>query len=396
MLAVSPASLSTYATASGWVKGDAYGDHSDVYFADGLPEIILPRTRDLSDYSDVVLRLIKIFAAIASTDELSLYRNLIESDRDVIRIRAIGTTSDGTTTIKDGVALINGARDMMLAAACSLEKPQPFYPRASNNMQAKNYLRWMQLGLTEHGGLVVSLLSPSIPLAMQQEAHLERKSVKNLGAKRQEALRQIQMILQETKSTEEISTVRQTTRHLVSALKIAQEATQKMAEGNGQAFFETVSHGVSANLCTALAMLVKPFQALEIDSSWAHTKHSDLTEKKIRFSKGDAPLLLKASRLLRYGPFEQNVRLTGFVQRLKQAVQEEGGTATLQVRHNEVTRLVTAALNKFDYKKAIAAHEEKAQIAVIGDLGHVGRQWRLKNSRIEKIIKNKDSFEKKR
>ena len=54
LLAVSPVALSAYARAEGWSKEEAYGDFSDIYVADGLPEIILPRTENLGDYADVV------------------------------------------------------------------------------------------------------------------------------------------------------------------------------------------------------------------------------------------------------------------------------------------------------------------------------------------------------
>ena len=47
--AVSPAALSAYARASGWTKTEEYGDHSDVYAADRMPEIILPRHQSLGD-----------------------------------------------------------------------------------------------------------------------------------------------------------------------------------------------------------------------------------------------------------------------------------------------------------------------------------------------------------
>ena len=62
LLAVSPVALSAYARAEGWSKAEAYGDFSDIYVADGLPEIILPRTENLGDYADVVSTLIGIFA----------------------------------------------------------------------------------------------------------------------------------------------------------------------------------------------------------------------------------------------------------------------------------------------------------------------------------------------
>ena len=88
LLAVSPVALSAYARAEGWSKAEAYGDFSDIYVADGLPEIILPRTENLGDYADVVSTLIGIFARVADVDELTLYRDLVTADRDVIRMRA--------------------------------------------------------------------------------------------------------------------------------------------------------------------------------------------------------------------------------------------------------------------------------------------------------------------
>ena len=87
LLAVSPVALSAYARAEGWSKAEPYGDFSDIYVADGLPEIILPRTENLSDYADVVSTLIGIFARVAAVDELTLYRDLVTADRDVIRMR---------------------------------------------------------------------------------------------------------------------------------------------------------------------------------------------------------------------------------------------------------------------------------------------------------------------
>ena len=67
-------------------------------------------------------------------DELSLYRDLVTADRDVIRVRA-GGKDDGAVALSDGVSLVSGARDMLLAAACSLSNPRPLY-RAGANRRA--------------------------------------------------------------------------------------------------------------------------------------------------------------------------------------------------------------------------------------------------------------------
>ena len=163
--AVSPAALSAYARAAGWSKVETYGDHSDVYSAREQPEIILPRTVRLGDYADVVSRLIGIFANAAETDELSLYRDLVTADRDVIRVRA-AENSDGAVAANDGLDLLRGARDMLLATACSLSNPRPLY-RADSNREAVEHVRRIHLGQTEQGSFAVTLLTPVVAPPMQ-------------------------------------------------------------------------------------------------------------------------------------------------------------------------------------------------------------------------------------
>ena len=147
--------------AEGWSKAEAYGDFSDIYVADGLPEIILPRTENLGDYADVVSTLIGIFARVADVDELTLYRNLVTADRDVIRMRA-ADSDDGTVSMNEGVDFVRGASEIVLAAACSFSNHnRSFAPGA--NREAREYLRQMRLGQTEQGSYVVTLLSPVCP-----------------------------------------------------------------------------------------------------------------------------------------------------------------------------------------------------------------------------------------
>jgi len=82
-----------------------------------MPEVILPRTQRLGDYARIVSQLIKIFAKIAERDELSLYRDLVTADRDVVRVR-ITESDDGSLAVDQAVDLVGGSRDMLLAAAC--------------------------------------------------------------------------------------------------------------------------------------------------------------------------------------------------------------------------------------------------------------------------------------
>ena len=164
---VSPGALSAYARTLGWSKtDDIYGDHSDVYTAAELPEIILPRHQRLGDYASVVWRLIEIFARVAETDELALYRDLVTADRDVIRVRT-AESDNGSVAASAGINLMRGSHDMLLAAACSLRNPQPLY-RAGANKEASKYLSQVRLGQTEQGSFVITLLTPVVPPPIQQ------------------------------------------------------------------------------------------------------------------------------------------------------------------------------------------------------------------------------------
>ena len=334
LLAISPAALSAYARAAGWAKDSVYGDHSDVYVAEGLPEIILPRTQRLGDYAHVVSRLIEIFAMAAETDELSLYRDLVTADRDVIRVRA-AESDDGSVAMSDGIDLMRGASDMLLAAACSLQNPQPLY-RAGANRDARNYLDQMRLGQTEQGSFVVTLLSPVVPPPMQPTFDSDW-------------------------APDNAPVERRITQRLAEALDAARQATERAVGGDANAFPEAVSHGVSANLCEALVTLIEPFPTLDVSLVWARTHPMKPARKVVRFAGGDAPILREAARSFRDQEPQPDVRLFGVVQRLKRDEHELDGTITLRAYvDGQQTRSVTAVLNQSDYSRAIAAHRDRA------------------------------------
>lgn len=360
LLSVSPAALSSYARTAGWAKDGTYGDHSDVYVGGELPELILPRTQRLGDYANVVSQLIEIFAKAAETDELSLYRDLVTADRDVIRVRAAGG-NDGAVSMSDGVDLIQGASDMLLAAACSLENPKPLY-RAGANKEASEYLRQMRLGQTEQGSFVVTLLTPVVPPPMQS----------TFGP---------------NWAPDNDSLERRMTKRLAQALEASRQATERIVGGDANAFLEVVTRGVSANLCEALVTLIEPFPALDISLVWARTHPMKPTRKVVRFARDDAPILREAARSFRDREPQRDVRLFGVVQRLRRDEQETEGTITLRTSvDGRPTESVTAVLNQSDYDRAIQAHKDREPVFAEGDLERTGQRWHLRNPRITSSI----------
>ena len=362
LLAVSPVALSAYARSEGWSKTEPYGDFSDIYVAGGLPEIILPRTENLSDYADVVSTLIGIFARVAAVDELTLYRDLVTADRDVIRMRA-ADSDDGTVSMNEGVDFVRGAGDIVLAAACSYYKPQPLF-RAGANKEARAYLRQMRLGQTDQGSYVVTLLSPVVPPPMQLTLDLSPEELPD--------------------DAEE----RRITKHLAGSLKAARQAIEGTVGGESDAFAEVVENGVSANLCEALDRMIMPFSTMDVSFVWARTRPMPKAREVIRFSNDDAPILREAARAFRKRGPRHDESLVGFVNILNRTEDQEEGKIRLKAEIDGQMHAVNATLDQSDYERAIQAHTAQATVIAEGDLERVGQRWNLRNARIKRIIAN--------
>ena len=364
LAAVSPAALSAYARSLGWTRTEEYGEHSDVYSAAGLPEIILPRTQNLADYPSVVSQLIAIFADSVETDILLLYRDLVTADRDVIRFRVTDSEEDGSVPVSAGVDLMVGAKDMILAAACSLKDQRPAY-RAGANREATEYLSQVRLGQTEQGSFVVTMLTPVIAP-------------------------RVQLILASEFESNDDPLGRQMTKHLESALVAVRRATEQTNSGEVGAFQEAVRQGVSANLCEAIVTLLAPFPTLDTTLSWARTRPVDRTRSRFRFASADAPILREAARSLRAQAPREDEPVYGMVRRLQRGKHDIEGTITLTASIDGKNQSVAVVLSQSDYERAIEAHKDRAAVLMKGDLDRVGQRWRLLNPEIVDVINNDD------
>ena len=360
---ISPMALSAFARAAGWKRVDNYGDASDVYTADGLPEIILPRTQQLGDYANVVSRLIEIYADVSGTDELAVYHDLIASDRDVIRVRAVDD-GDGAASASDRIDLARGTRNMVLAAACSLHDPRSVY-RTAADTESMNFVRKLRMGQTDQESFVVSLLTPVMSPPRQQS------------------------FIPDSEHNED-PIERKMTRCLVSALRAARYATDGIISGKVDAFLLAVDDGVSANLCEALVRLVEPYEKLDVSLTWARTRPMNPSREIVHFANSDVPILREAARLFREGGPKPDVLLFGFVQRRKGRPKTGDAIVTLRAYFDGQIQSVEAVLTRSDYERAMRAHQYKASMIIAGDLVRNGNRRRLLNPRVVAVIPQED------
>ena len=364
--AISPAALSAYARAAGWSKAEVYGEHSDVYASESAPEIVVPRTQRLGDYASVVARLVEIFAETAGTNTLSLYRDLVTADRDVLRVRALpgNGNGDGSVTLDDGANLITGARDMLLAAACSLREPKRLY-RPGANQEVKAYLQRVHLGQSEQGSFVVTLLTPVVPPSMQQTS-------------------QVESFLNDQPIE------RRVTQRLIEALMATHKAVEEADGGDTNAFSKAVKHGVSANLCEALATSIEPFHGIDVALTWARTRPVKGERRRVCFGAPDASILREAAQRFRAPAPRPDIPLVGHVRRLKRDEEEAGGAVTLQTCIDGRVLSVAAVLSQTDYDRTIQAHRDNDPVVMRGDLERFGRRWRMRNPRIVDVLTDEE------
>lgn len=359
--AVSPAALSGFARSEGWSKVGPFGEYADIYAGEGYPEIVIPRSEQVADYASVLSRLIGVFAEIGNRDELSVYRDLVIADRDVIRVRAGGAT-DGAVALDDGVAIVSHARDMLQAAACAARNPQTVY-RAGANKEAAEYMRRVKLGQTEHGSFVVTLLAPVPPLLSHQPSFPGDAWA----------------------AFEDEPLERMVTRRLADSLTASRAAVEAVGSGEACAFDRAAPSGVSANLCEAVAELIERSGDLTVGITWARTRPAPEKHQRTTFSNSDSGILREAARTFRQRQPRPDVTLHATVYALKRDHHEEPGEITLKAVVDDKLCSVGVRLDPHDYGKASRANLEKTPVIVSGDLERVGQRWQMTRAKIHDV-----------
>ena len=351
---ISPKALAAYAKGSGWQFSETYGEHSDVYVGQRHPEIIIPRTEQLADYSAVVARLIEIFAELSSADQMATYRDLVGADKDVVRVRALDNHDDGSVPIDAGVSLVTEARELLLAAACSVDAVQPVY-RPGANKKARDYMDRVRLGQTEHGSFVVTILAPVTP--------------------------QIQLPLDPSwidLKSEPFD--RRVTRRLMVSLVATRRVVEQAVTHGENGLEEAIKDGVSANLCEAVAELTELSRNVDISVTWAKTRPEPEPRRHVMFSQNDSDVLREVSRNLRARLPKPDVELVGFVHELKRDHDEFEGSIKLKANVDGRIQTVSAILDQVSYKLAVRAHGDKLLVISHGDLERIGQRWQLTNA----------------
>lgn len=371
--AVSPPNLVGYLRAHGWTR---YSDNNGVFSVwhhaqHPEAEAVVPLRRESGDFLNRLSDILTELEAAEGRSQIDILRDILASGFDIVRLAAKDPdTNNGTIRIEEGVALFEEAREMLMAAACATVKPRPVF-HSRKPQRAIEYLREARLGQTEHGSFVLTILSPVAPqITTYGEADL----------------------------FPEEPFERRVIRTLTDALDKTVWAASAAATGpepNFEPFQAAVEHGVSANLCEAIAGLFKLGHptSISVSTAWALNRpepSASTSDGRTLITRDIVPTINEAARLFRAWDTLDGYCIKGFVVKLERSSGQNEGRATVLGQVEGVMRKVMIALPGPDYDRAVEAHRTYKPIRVIGNVYKRGKYFQLHDPRAFDIVPDDD------
>lgn len=355
--ALRPEDVQLYLASRGWQKeATAPSAKATVYRFPQEPdaEIVLPRNRELADYALRMGDVAQMIAAVEQRPIREVILDLSGAPADVLRFGiAAPEATLGTLPLDEGIRLVQGGREILLAAACSEHHPQSFYPRQSFK-EALDFLATCRLGQTERGSFIATIIAPVPPLIEPPTLFPDS-------------------------ATEPYA--RRVTLRLMSGLRIVRDS---ISAGTHEQILQGVESGVSANLCEAIASMKPPGDqsSLQIRISWARSRANvplDLPQS-VAFSQAAFPIIEEVGRRLRERATPKPDRIEGFIVSLRgETTLLEGfeGNVIIKAAIAGQTARVQLALSKSDYAKACDAHRDARRVSVSGVLHRGAKTFEL-------------------
>ena len=350
-------SLYAYLASHGWQKIEPYGESGFVFGLENEDLEILVPSVALSDYQRRIEEILETLSEVEERDSHAIFQDVSLSEYDLIRVRLPEPVPSGSVPVTAGVSLFQESHNLLLAAACSVSRPQRSY-RAGRNREASDYMDTVRFGQTEIGSFIASLLSP-VPPNLVGQADL------STGLPNEPFARRV-------------------TRKLVSGLRAAKDAVALSDYGgNISAFEQNVSKGVSANLCDAIANLLdfENRQSIDVSVSWSLVREPPEGRAQIVFDRSDIPVLKEASRILKDRQERPNERLDGYVHTLVRGQTQHSGRVILKAVVDGVMSSVRVDFAPSDYIRIAEAHGQRKVVSLEGDLRRDGQRWVLDNPR---------------
>lgn len=308
---ISVASLRSYLGARGWGDTGKWGERPISVFAKerggGAWEILVPHRDSIGGYASNMADALAVLAAVEDRSQLDIFQDLMSAGADVIRVRSLNGLRDKPLSLRRRSELYQDAYRMVASAAraAASNNPQANY-RGPLREDVRDYLDGVQPMPDRYNGYAIALRSP-VP--------------KGFG------------IQEDLGDDFHAPFPRRATLKLVQALEISSAAIEEAVASDGlEPFRKAVPHGVSSNLCEAVAKLAENGEGIEIGLSWADARPpspSAAASPSFVFSEHSADILGEVARVFRRDEPSMNEKVIAHIVKLERKPEEFNGRAEL-------------------------------------------------------------------
>ena len=360
--AIGPTKLVSYLKSRGWLKKAGNSILSSIWThrdQNGEEyEVLVPLEQNLDDYAPRVGDLLTTIAELENRRIDSIITDFANSTSDIIRIKAYSQRlASEKNPLEDAVRLTEKARDLILAAANSTIYPKAYH-QARRSSQVDSYLKNVEMGQTEKGSFIFTVLVTVPPALTAMEF--------------------------ENESELEEPFERRVNKQLFQALNACKAAcSEAILSSDIRPFEKAISQGVSANLCEALVGLDESCggDGLDLSMSWSLGRLAPVSiPSHIRFNSDAIPLIKEAARVFKENNPREDFELEGLVIRLSKEDTTSPGATILGIVDGRPVK-VMVKLGQDDHQKAIAAYKEGIPIRCAGELSRKGNVYYLENPR---------------
>lgn len=364
---LSPVDISAYLRSNGWESHGEVGQGAAAQWIrkqDGNTyDVIVPQHRQVTDFVRRISQTLETLAHVENRSQLEIFSDVQDVTADVIRWRCVQEDArDGSISLDQGSELISTARTQLLAAACSAVSAKQFYASRKPS-EATDYLGRARLAQSERGSYVIAVRSPVPP-------HFDF----------------------ENDSDEVAPFSRRAVETLATGLNTLIDASTAALRDVPPDRNYMAKRGVSANLCDAMAIMLKGAsrRTVEVSFTYAPSRSPSIGIPRVaRFSSDLSPVISEIGRDLRETATRDDFELVGFVTDLSRGPSDELGTATVQGLVDEQYKRVELRADNVDYAVLASANTEKKPVYCVGELiKQQGRTYRLQNARSFRILQN--------
>ena len=337
---VPPEAIAAYARSKGWSKTERYGDYSHVYGGQDLPEIVIPDTDEIVDYQHVLYRLVQVFAQVLNASTDRIWTDVKFANRDVFRLSVPSEDEPGISA-EAFQGLAKSLKGLFRASA-----------RMEQGQGSKNLMDGVRFGHTEPGSYSIVMMTPTIEYKDRQiwddptQYPIERRVTNRLSDCLSATVRIIKSDIEEAVRAE-------------------------------------LMPSLNSQWLAAFRDISRPVQSAKLDITRAKTLLSSDRKPIERFEIARENVEVLDKALSELGKTVEHGPIVGIVKSVTRELADESGTISMEAEVDGKHRVVKAVLRDSDYRKAVMAHLERAQIAVSGSLINVKNRWKILEAQLE-------------